>query len=248
MFAMRSCEVAAAAARPPPPPSAAPGRRCPTAVRLVAALRRDASAWLSAGRALRWPVAAVPCRLLSGRSLLRHVAAAASPAAVAPLAASGLTLRAVGPAAVPTSAAAAARRRRSLSERREDLGRRPEPQRRVRHAQHVRAPRDLDVDVRRHARLQLQLGVRHVDDRRVGHDVLHDRRLQADLRDAADELLGRIGVDAEAHGLSGPDAADVGFVEVGDAPASSSGRRRGRTASAPTCWPRPSGRRRRCAR
>ena len=45
--------------------------------------------------------------------------------------------------------------------------------------------RDLDVDVRRHARLQLQLRVRHVDDGRVGHDVLLTIGLQADLRHRA---------------------------------------------------------------
>ena len=79
----------------------------------------------------------------------------------------------------------------------------------------VRA-RDLDVDVRRHARLQLQLGVRHVDDRRVGDDVLLDDRLQPHLRHRADEVVGRVGVDAEGDVLARTDAADVRLVEVGD--------------------------------
>ena len=63
-------------------------------------------------------------------------------------------------AAAPAAAAAGALRlgRHRLVERREHLGRRPEAQRRIRHAQHVGALRDLDLHVRRHARLQLQLG------------------------------------------------------------------------------------------
>ena len=40
-------------------------------------------------------------------------------------------------------------------------------------AQHVVLARDLDGDVRRHPRLELQLRVRHRDDGRVGDDVLH---------------------------------------------------------------------------
>ena len=44
---------------------------------------------------------------------------------------------------------------------------------------------DLHLQVRRHARLELQIVVRHVDDRAVGRDVLHDDRLQPDLRHGA---------------------------------------------------------------
>ena len=87
---------------------------------------------------------------------------------------------------------------------------------RVRHAEHVVAPRDFDVHVRRHARLQLQPGIRHVDDGLIGHDVLHGRRLQAHLRDVPREFVGWECVDAEAHGLARSNAADVGFVEAGE--------------------------------
>ena len=78
----------------------------------------------------------------------------------------------------------------------------------------VAALGDLDLHVRRHARLQLQLRVRHVDDRAVGRHVLDDDRLQPDLRHRAVERVGRIGVDAERDVLTGTDAADVGFVDV----------------------------------
>ena len=87
--------------------------------------------------------------------------------------------------------------------------------RRVRHPHHVAAARNLDAEVGRHARLQLQLGVRHVDDRLVGRHVLDDLRLQPDLPDRAVELLAGIRVDAEGHRLARPDAADVGFVDAG---------------------------------
>ena len=93
--------------------------------------------------------------------------------------------------------------------------RRAEPERRIRHAQDVRAPGDLHAQVRRHARLQLQLRVRHVDDRRVGRHVLDDDRLQPDLRDRTLELLRPdmrpLGTSRSAR----PDAADVGLVDVG---------------------------------
>jgi hypothetical protein len=59
--------------------------------------------------------------------------------------------------------------------------RRTESQRRIRHAQDIAAPRNFHVDVRRHARLQLQLVVRHVDDRGVGDDVLLHDRIQPNL-------------------------------------------------------------------
>ena len=89
------------------------------------------------------------------------------------------------------------------------------------HAQHVRGARDLDVHVRRHARLQPEIVVRHVDHRRVGDDVLLHLRLEAHLRHRAAECVVRIRVDSERDGLLRPDAADVRLVEVGDAPASS---------------------------
>ena len=88
--------------------------------------------------------------------------------------------------------------------------------RRIRDPQHVGALGDLDVDVGRHAGLQLQRGVGDVDDRRVGDDVLLHDRLQPHLRHRAVEVVGRVGVDAERHVLAGTDAADVRLVEVGD--------------------------------
>src|SRR5205823_5611879 len=54
-----------------------------------------------------------------------------------------------------------------LIQRGEYVGRGPEPQRRIRHAQDVGTLGDLDLQVRRHARLQLQIVVGHVDDRAV---------------------------------------------------------------------------------
>ena len=165
-------------AAPPRPRAAAPFRppapsRLPAAA--VAALPRSAAG------------AGAPC----GRSALRAGRpAGAAPAAPRSPAAPGVALRcrrlrarsAACRAAAPSPPAVAAPLRRvgrRLAERREHLVGRPEAQRGVRHAQHVGALRDLDVDVRRHARLQLQLGVRHVDDRRVGHDVLLHLRLRA---------------------------------------------------------------------
>ena len=81
--------------------------------------------------------------------------------------------------------------------------RRPEAQRRVRHAQHVVGARDLDAHVGRHARLQLQLRVRHVDHRHVADDVLLDDRLEPHLPDRAGEHLVGIRVDLEADLLAG---------------------------------------------
>ena len=75
--------------------------------------------------------------------------------------------------------------RHRLVEGREDLRSRAGSGRRVRDANDVALLRHLDRDVGRHARLQLELGVRHLDDRAVGDDVLHDDRLQAHLGDRA---------------------------------------------------------------
>ena len=96
------------------------------------------------------------------------------------------------------------------------LCRRPEPERAVRHQKDVGAPRDLDIDVRRHPGLELEAGVRHVDDRLIRHDVLHCRGLQANLRHAAREVFGRKRMNAETHGLSRTDAANVRLVEACD--------------------------------
>ena len=114
----------------------------------------------------------------------------------------------------PPGADAARARRNGLVQRREHVGRRPEAERRIRHAQHVGALRDFDLHGRRHARLELQLLIGHVDDRGVGRDVLDDDRLQPDLRHGAFEHFRRIRVDVERDVLAGTDAADVRFVDV----------------------------------
>src|SRR5205823_1144429 len=116
---------------------------------LTCALRRRRAAGLAGSRAR--------LRLTARLPALRVLAAAS--AAAEPAASAAERALDVG--------------RDRLIERRERVGRRTETQRCVGHAQHVRAARDLDVDVRRHARLQLELWVRHVDDGRVGDDVLH---------------------------------------------------------------------------
>jgi hypothetical protein len=105
--------------------------------------------------------------------------------------------------------------RHGLVERRERVGRRPEPQRGIGHAQDVRPAGDLDRNVGRHARLQLQLRVGHVDDGGVGDDVLLRDGLEPDLGHRARELLGGVGVDAEPDALARADAAHVGLVDVG---------------------------------
>ncbi len=92
---------------------------------------------------------------------------------------------------------------------------RPEAERRVRDPQHIRAPGDLHAQVRRHSGLELEARVGHVDDRRVGRHILDDDRLQANLGDHALELFARICVYSKRHVLVGPDAADIGFVDVG---------------------------------
>ena len=84
----------------------------------------------------------------------------------------------LGPTPVRRGRTAARPRRGLLSERGEHVCRRPEPQRHRRNARDIGPPCDLDRDVRRHPRLQLELGVRDVDDRRVRDDVLNDRGLQ----------------------------------------------------------------------
>ena len=73
---------------------------------------------------------------------------------------------------------------------------------------------DLDVDICRHARLELQRSVRDVDDHVVGRDVLDDARLQTDLRDSAGELVIGVRIHFERHVLLRPDASDIGFVDA----------------------------------
>ena len=119
----------------------------------------------------------------------RRRRAGAPPGPPRRLAAAGPPRAAGRPAAAIAAAAESALElgRHRLIQRVEDVLGRPEADRRVRHAQHVVAARDLDVDVRRHARLQLQLGIRHVDDGRVGDDVLHRHRVEPHLLDGAVE-------------------------------------------------------------
>ncbi len=105
-------------------------------------------------------------------------------------------------------------RRRLLLERRKHFGGRAEAQRGIADAQGVGALGNLDLDVRRHARLQLQFLVRHRDDSAVGGDVLHHHRLQADLRDRALEAVSGVGVDAERDVLTRTNATHVGFIDV----------------------------------
>src|SRR5690606_21529810 len=64
------------------------------------------------------------------------------------------------------------------------------------------------------ARLQQQVRILDVDDRRVGHDVLLDDGLQPYGGDAAGERTIAVRVDGEGHGLPGPDAPDVALVDV----------------------------------
>jgi hypothetical protein len=118
----------------------------------------------------------------------------------------------------PTSAASTSAlefRRNRLLERREHVVAWPESQGGIRYPHDVVAARDLDPQVRGHPRLQLQLGIGHVDDRRVGRDVLDDDRLQPNLLHRTLELLARVRVYCKRYGLVGPDAADIGFVDVG---------------------------------
>ena len=102
-----------------------------------------------------------------------------------------------GPAFCAIFAAFSSGRRRSLL-----LG--PPAQRRVRNAKDVLHGRDVDRHVGRHRGFQREIGVGHLDDDGIGHDVLIDRRVQADLRDRSPELALGIGVDVESHRLRRP--------------------------------------------
>ena len=120
-------------------------------------------------------------------------------------------------AAAPTTAAATrSAGGRRLTQRLENFCGRPEAQRGVRHAQRVVAPRDFDVHVGRHAGLQFQLRIRHVNHRVVGDDVLHRLRLEPHLRHGADEILRGVCVHTKMHDLARADPADVGFVQARD--------------------------------
>ena len=72
-------------------------------------------------------------------------------------------------------------RRRCLAERFEHGRRRPEPQCSVGNLDNVLPPRHRHGDRGGHARLEPELGVERVDDRRVGLDVLRHDRFAPDL-------------------------------------------------------------------
>ncbi len=63
---------------------------------------------------------------------------------------------------------------------------------------------------------EFQIPVRHVNDRRISNDVLLNPWFQSHLRHGAREVIGGVGVDAEADRLAWPDAANIRFVEIGD--------------------------------
>ena len=109
---------------------------------------------------------------------------------------------------------ASIRIRRRQAQRRVHLGGGPESQGGIRNAQDVGPAGDLDVHVRRHAGLQLELVVRHIDHGRVGHHVLLHERIAAGPGNSAAEVVGRVGVHPERHLLAGADAPDVRFVEI----------------------------------
>ena len=73
---------------------------------------------------------------------------------------------------------------------------------------------------------QRQVGVADLDDHRVGHDVVGDLGREPDLRDLAEELAFREGVDREPDRLADLDLADVRLVDVAGRAASGSGPRR----------------------
>ena len=72
-----------------------------------------------------------------------------------------------------------------------------------------------DRDIGRHAGLQLQVLVAHIDDRRVGNDALLGRSRVAHLPHAAGEGAVRERVHRELHFLTFGDAAHVGFGDGG---------------------------------
>ena len=99
-----------------------------------------------------------------------------------------LTSSALATLTSPAPPASQCLRRYGLVERRERVQAGPEPQRGIRNAQDVAALRHLDLQVRRHAGLETEILVRNVEHRRVGRDVVDDRRVQADLRDRSVEI------------------------------------------------------------
>ena len=75
---------------------------------------------------------------------------------------------------------------------------------------------DRDRHVGGHAREELQVRIREVDDRVVGDDVLHRRRVHADLaHDALERSPSGKASTLNVTGLPRLDAADVGLVHLG---------------------------------
>ena len=102
--------------------------------------------------------------------------------------------------------------------------------------------------VGRHAGFELQIRIRHVDDCRVRHDVLHRLRRQPDLRDPAVKRLRWDTRRPRTQPGSAVGTAPRRLRRCRRAPASGSGRWRSGTAPAPAGWRRRFGRRRHSSR
>ena len=97
----------------------------------------------------------------------------------------------------------------------EHLRRRPEPERGVRHPEHVLPLRVDDGHVGGHPRTELEVRVGHVDHRVVGHDVLLRLRRVADLANRSAEALVREGVHDEGGLHPRLELAHVGLGDDG---------------------------------
>ena len=75
----------------------------------------------------------------------------------------------------------------------------------------------VDNDLRRggHARHQRQIAVVEVDDRIIGHDVLHRLRRQSDLEHGSLEHPLRVGIDRKGGLVACLHAADVALADIG---------------------------------
>ena len=89
-----------------------------------------------------------------------------------------------------------------------------EPQGGIRNRQDIVAFRHGHGDVRGHARLELEVGIRDVDHGRVGDDVLHGLRREAHLRYRAAELSAGYASTVKLTSLPGCELPHVGFVDV----------------------------------
>ena len=84
-------------------------------------------------------------------------------------------------------------------------------QRRIWNFQRLIALRGDDGSRRRHARPQLQVGVRHVDDRRVRDDILVRNRRITNLRHAPAEGAPGKRINAKIDLLTNLNSAHIGF-------------------------------------